>query len=101
MVLCAHQCDGYNNRILLQVVLLGRLIAESTWEHSTSLPGSLVSDYERGVLRDVEKQPYHFGGQTISILKSLCKQNTSIEPSSKKIVWRKMLNQATLGMYIV
>ena len=60
----------------LQVVWLGRPIAESTWEHSTSLPSSLVSEHERGILRDVEKQPYHSGGQTICVLRSICTEMT-------------------------
>ena len=49
----------------LQVVWLGRPIVESTLKHSTLLPSSLVSEYERGILRDVEKQPHGSGGQTM------------------------------------
>ena len=48
-------------------------MAESTWEHSASLPSSLVSEYEREILRDVEKQSYHSGGQTICFLNSVHK----------------------------
>lgn len=72
-------------------------MAESTWEHSASLPSSLVSEYERRILRDVEKQSYHSGGQTICFLNSVHKVNDSIEPSSKRVCLEKNAESTNTG----
>ena len=39
----------------VQVVWLGRPVAESTWEDAASLPSSMISEYEQGISRDVQK----------------------------------------------
>ena len=54
--------------VLVQVVWLGRPIADSTWEPESSLPPSLVSEYEAGILREIQKETFTTGGQTVHTL---------------------------------
>ena len=64
--------------LLMQVVWLGRPIADSTWEPESSLPPSLVADYEAGILREIQKETLTTGGQTVHTLSA-----SVIEPSVK------------------
>jgi hypothetical protein len=56
-----------------------------------------VSEYERGILRDIEKQSYHSGGQTICFLNSVYQKNESMEPSSKRICLEKNAESTNTG----
>ena len=53
--------------LLMQVIWLGRPIADSTWEPESSLPPSLVADYEAGILREIQKETFTTGGQTVQL----------------------------------
>ena len=39
----------------MQVVWLGRPIADSTWEPESTLPPSVVADYEAGIVQEIQK----------------------------------------------
>ena len=49
------------HNITLQVVWLGRLVTESTWEPEASLPAIFVDDYERTRVVQHSKQMPSFG----------------------------------------
>ena len=52
----------------MQVVWLGRPIGDCTWEPESNLPQSLVAEYEAGILREIQKDTFTTGGQTVHTL---------------------------------
>ncbi len=71
-------------------------MAESTWEHSASLPSSLVSEYEFYVM--LKSNLIILEARLSVFLNSVYQKNESMEPCSKRICLEKMLNQPILGM---
>ena len=70
-----HTCTG----IPTQVVWLGRPITDSTWEPESNLPSTLVAEYEAGIVREVQKQTFTTGGQTVHTLSA-----SATQPSVKR-----------------
>lgn len=68
----------------MQVVWLGRPVACSTWEQATSLPPSLVDDYEQGVQRELKKESFTSGGETIHTL-SVTRNDMNDTPPPQKL----------------
>lgn len=66
-----------------QVVWLGRPIAESNWQPASALPATMINEYESGIERDMEKQVFSSGGQTITTITSVTKQH-SMQPQPKR-----------------
>ena len=65
--------------MLMQVVWLGRPIADSTWEPESTLPSSLVRDYEAGILREIHAETFTTGGETVHTLSASVR-----EPNAKR-----------------
>ena len=54
-----------------QVVWLGKPVTDSTWETAESLPTTLVQEYESGIVRDIQKESFTTGGQTVHTLSTV------------------------------
>ena len=70
----ANVMTVYNALVLMQVVWLGRPIADSTWEPESTIPPSLVREYEAGILREIHKQTFTTGGQTVHTLSASARE---------------------------
>ena len=66
--------------VLMQIVWLGRPITDSTWEPESTLPPSLVADYEAGIVREIQKESFTTGGQTVHTLSA-----SATEPNVKRL----------------
>lgn len=63
----------------MEVVWLGKPVAESTWEPQDNLPDSLVTEYEAGIFREIQRETFTSGGQTVHTLSA-----NSVEPCAKR-----------------
>ena len=68
----------------LQVVWLGRLMTESTWEPETSLPHTLVKGYEAGITQDTQKDTLTSGRQIVHTL-STTRVQKNVETNPKRV----------------
>ena len=56
--------------LLLQVTQISFSSSVTTWEPASCLPPSIISEYERGVERDIAEDIFTSGGQTIHTVSS-------------------------------
>lgn len=82
--LCNVTSYKFSTSIWIQVVWLGRPIAESSWEPAATLPATMITEYENGVQRDLEEEVFSSGGQTITTIKSVTRQQESTQPEPKR-----------------
>ena len=68
--------------IITQVVWLGTPTMKTSWEPASTLPSSLVEDYEKGASGDV-LESFSSGGQTIHTMSTT--PGGANEPKSKKM----------------
>ena len=80
----SHQLHFQLSLTVIQVAWLGRPIAESSWESASSLPTSIVEEYERGIQRNVESNFSSSGGQTLCTITSGLKEDVLAQPAPKK-----------------
>ena len=66
------------------MVWLGKPAIESTWEPSSTLPPSLVADFERGVKHDICKQSSTSAGQTMHTISIVHTNETDVSPPEPK-----------------
>lgn len=67
----------------LQVVWLGKAEVESTWEDASSLPRSLVSSYEAGVVLQIQRDTSITGAHAVHTLTTI-EVSDGPEPNSKR-----------------
>ena len=58
-------------------------MAESTWEPGSSLPSTLVADYEAGSLQEIQRETTSTGRQTIHTLTTSRMKGADGEPNPK------------------
>ena len=63
----------------MNVVWLGKAIAESTWEPKDNLPDLLVTEYETGIFREIQRERLTSGGHTVYTLST-----NAVDPSAKR-----------------
>ena len=74
-------------------------MAESTWKSVSSLPQSLIEDYEAGVKSDIQQYSFSSGGQTIHTLLTVQKDNQhDIPPDSKRPRLCNSIESSNTGM---
>ena len=78
------------------MVWLGKPDTDSTWENASDLPSILISDYERGVKRDIGDNSFSSGGETFHTLSSCRVEDTMTPPPSKT---RRITVESTSGGY--
>ncbi len=54
----------------MQVTQISFSKSVTTWEPASCLPPSLISEYEKGVQRDIDEDVFTSGGQTIHTVSS-------------------------------
>lgn len=59
-------------------------MAESSWEPAASIPSSIIEEFEEGVQREVQKEAYTSGGQTIYTLSSMRQDKSTSQSKAKK-----------------
>lgn len=84
----------YSLHTYMQVVWLGRPVAESSWEPASSLPTTLIKEFDDGIQREIEEHSYTSGGQTICTLSSSQKD---AEPEPKKVCLRCSIESSNSG----
>lgn len=83
----------------MQVIWLGRPMTCSSWEHASSLPTSLVKDYEDGVQRELHIESFSSGGQTL--FQPLKKFKTPRQPKQPRVDLRTMMCSTVGRLYTV
>jgi len=56
----------------------------SSWERASSLPTALVKDYEDGIQRELYKESFTSGGETIHTLSATQKDTRDSSPKPKQ-----------------
>ena len=87
MTVASLSGDYYDNAC----INAGCLATDSTREPESTLPPSLVADYEAGIVREIQKESFTTGGRTVHTLSA-----SATEPNMKRL--RTYLNTQPLKL---
>ena len=80
---------------------LGTPVTCSTWEEASSLPPSIVADYENGITYNVQEQSFTSGGETFRTFSSGVVEDTPDAKRSKVCSTKGYIFQLIIKTYIM